>query len=59
VDQVMTVREVALYLQVHPTTIYRLSSTNNLPSFRVGGTWRFSLREVEKWMRQSSGLDKS
>jgi excisionase family DNA binding protein len=59
VDQLMTVREVALYLQVHPTTIYRLSRTNNLPSFRVAGTWRFSLRDVQKWMQEGSVLKKS
>jgi len=55
----MTVREIALYLQVHPTTIYRLSRTNDLPSFRVAGVWRFSLQEVQKWMKDSTVLDKS
>jgi excisionase family DNA binding protein len=42
---VITVRELAGYLKVHQSTIYRLLRRHKLPSFRVGSDWRFS-REV-------------
>ena len=34
--KVMTVREVAAYLHVHPITIYRLVRRNQIPAFHVG-----------------------
>jgi excisionase family DNA binding protein len=50
--QVLTVGEVAKYLRVHQTTIYRLLKTQKLPAFRVGSDWRFNLETIEEWMRQ-------
>jgi len=38
---VMTVRECAAYLQVHPSTIYRLCKRGTIPAFRIGADWRF------------------
>jgi excisionase family DNA binding protein len=59
VGELLTVREVALFLQVHPTTIYHLLKTKDIPSFRVGNAWRFRLEAVETWMKESSVLHKS
>ena len=39
---VMTVREVAEYLKVKEHTIYRLVSREDIPAFKVGGSWRLS-----------------
>jgi excisionase family DNA binding protein len=33
---IMTARELAEYLRVHPSTIYRLLRDGTLPAFRVG-----------------------
>lgn len=46
---VMTVRELAKYLRVHPTTVYRLLRAKQLPGFRVGSEWRFSIEVIERW----------
>ncbi len=47
---VMTMREVAEYLRVHPTTVYRLLRRGVLPAFRVGSDWRFSRAALDAWM---------
>jgi len=47
--QVMTLEEVAAYLRVHPSTIYRLLKKNQIPAFKVGSDWRFNLESVDKW----------
>jgi excisionase family DNA binding protein len=47
----LTVVEVARYLRVHPTTIYRLLSKHKIPAFRVGEDWRFSVEEIDSWRR--------
>ena len=48
---VMTVKELAQYLHVHPSTIYRLLKTSQLPAFRVDSDWRFNVEEVDRWRR--------
>ena len=48
--RVLTVRELAGYLRVHQSTVYRLLREQKLPSFRVGSAWRFNREEIERWM---------
>jgi excisionase family DNA binding protein len=47
---VLTVRELAGYLRVHQTTVYRLLREQKLPAFRVGSDWRFNREAIEQWM---------
>jgi excisionase family DNA binding protein len=46
---VLTLEEVASYLRVHPSTIYRLLRKRKLPAFKVGSDWRFNLESIDKW----------
>jgi len=46
-SQILTVREVAEYLRVHPTTIYRLVRLKRIPGFLVGSDWRFDIDAVK------------
>jgi excisionase family DNA binding protein len=50
--ELMTVDELAAYLRVHPTTIYRLAKRGRIPVFRVGGGWRFSKESIDRWRRE-------
>lgn len=47
--KVLTVRELSEYLRVHPTTVYRLLRAKQLPGFRVGSEWRFSIDMIDRW----------
>jgi excisionase family DNA binding protein len=49
-DEIITLNELALYLKVHVSTIYKLLKENKIPAFRVGSDWRFSRREIDRWM---------
>lgn len=51
-DEILTVREVAAWLKVHPSSVYRLLKKRRLPAFRVGSDWRISRRDVELWIEQ-------
>lgn len=44
----LTTRDVARLLRVHPKHVYRLLR-RGLPGHRVGGEWRFSAEEVLPW----------
>ena len=46
---VLTVREVADYLHCHPSTIYKLLKTHQIPGFRVGSDWRFNIETIDAW----------
>jgi len=48
--RVLTVRELAGYLRVHQTTVYRLLKERKLPAFRVGADWRFKREAIDQWM---------
>ena len=53
--RIMTVRELADYLRVHPTTIYRQLKRRQLPAFKVGSDWRFNVESIDRWrLGQSS-----
>lgn len=49
IGRVMTLREVAKYLRVHPNTVYRLASRRKLPAFKVGSDWRFNRESIDRW----------
>jgi excisionase family DNA binding protein len=46
----MTVKELAAYLRVHPSTIYKLLRHRELPGFRVASEWRFHLATIDRWL---------
>jgi excisionase family DNA binding protein len=48
-SKVLTVQDVSNYLRVHPSTIYRMLKKNQLPAFRVGSDWRFTVEAIDKW----------
>ena len=48
----LTVRDVAVFLAVDEKTIYRLAQQGKLPGFKVAGTWRFQLRDIQGWIEE-------
>ena len=53
-ENIMTIREVAVYLRLTQKTAYRLALEGKIPGFKVGGSWRFSFSEIENWIDQQS-----
>lgn len=49
---VLTVRDVAGYLNVDEKTVYRLAQRAELPGFKVAGTWRFKQADIEVWIEK-------
>ena len=44
---VMTVAEVATFLRLAESTVYKLAQEGRIPGHKFGGAWRFSRKEVE------------
>ena len=51
-DEIMTLKEVAEYLKLAEKTAYKLAADGKLPGFKVGGSWRFKSKDVEKWIEE-------
>ncbi len=52
--EIFTLDEVAAYLKVGKRTVYRLAAARKIPAFKVGGAWRFSRTEIDRWIKQQS-----
>lgn len=52
VKEILTAKEVAEYLNIHPLTVHRYAREGRIPAFKIGTDWRFHKRYIEKWIRQ-------
>ena len=52
VEPLMTVDEVAAWLRKHQDQIYDMAASGELPAMRIGRTWRFDRRDIERWLRE-------
>lgn len=50
--ELITIKEVADFLQIAEKTIYRLAAEGKIPAFKVGGSWRFNRKEIEEWLEK-------
>ena len=56
-DELLTIKELAAYLKVHTSTIYRLLKKGQLPGFKIGSDWRFNVEVIDEWrLKQGAGL---
>jgi excisionase family DNA binding protein len=53
-NTILTLSEVARFLRVHPSTVYRLLKHQDIPAFRVGSDYRFTQEAIESWMKKRS-----
>ncbi len=53
--RLVTVKELSNYLRVHPSTIYRLLKRGEIPGFKLGSDWRFSLEAIDRWRQHQGG----
>lgn len=51
--RVMTVKEIAEYLDVHPMTIYKYVKEGKIPAFKIGTSWRIRRDSIQKWIKES------
>lgn len=52
--EVLTIREVAAYLRLPLSTVYRLAERRVLPGHKIGRQWRFHRSVLEDWFRQQA-----
>ena len=50
--EILTAREVADYLGLHPLTVHRYAREGKIPAFKIGTDWRFHKKYIEKWIKE-------
>ncbi len=49
-SEILTVSEVARFLRVPKSTVYKLARLGELPASKIGKHWRFLRRDIHEWM---------
>jgi len=52
--EIMTVKQVAEYLQMDEHTIYKLARSGLIPPLKIAGQWRFKKDVIDKWISEKS-----
>ena len=53
-DQVLTIDELAEYLKIKKSTLYRLAQQGRVPGRKVGRHWRFHRAVIDAWLRRQT-----
>ena len=51
-EQLMSIRDVADFLQLNQTTVYAWAQQGILPGYKLGRNWRFRPSEIEAWLEK-------
>lgn len=49
-DPVMTLEELALYLKIPKSTLYKLVQEGRVPGQKLGKQWRFGKAAIDRWL---------
>jgi excisionase family DNA binding protein len=52
--EILTVTDVARFLRVPKSTVYKLARLGELPASKIGKHWRFLRRDIHDWLRARS-----
>jgi len=52
-DEVLTIDELATYLKVSKSTLYKLVQEGKVPGQKVGKHWRFKRDVIDRWLDTS------
>jgi excisionase family DNA binding protein len=50
-DAVMTINDLAKYLKLSTSTLYKLCAEGKVPGQKVGRHWRFHREIIDRWLK--------
>lgn len=51
VDKWLTLEQVAEYLQISTSSIYKMAQVGRIPACKVGRQWRFKRQQIDRWVQ--------
>jgi excisionase family DNA binding protein len=52
-SDVLTIEELATYLKIPKSTLYKLVREGKVPSQKIGRHWRFRKRAIDLWLEET------
>ena len=49
-DKWLTIDELAEYLKLSRTKLYRMAQKGEIPASKIGIQWRFNRKEIDDWV---------
>jgi excisionase family DNA binding protein len=49
-NRLMSIKELAEYLQLNKFTVYRMVQKGKIPCLKISKQWRFKKEEIDKWL---------
>jgi excisionase family DNA binding protein len=53
-ERLLTIDEIAKYLQVSTKTVYRMIHRRQIPCYKVANQWRFRWDVIQEWMEKDN-----
>lgn len=53
-QKLLTVEQIAEYLQVKPSTVYQWTHQGYIPHVKLGNRVRFRVSQVDRWLERKS-----
>ncbi|MDD3631492.1 MAG: helix-turn-helix domain-containing protein [Atribacterota bacterium] len=51
-EEYLTAKQVAEYLQVKPLTIYQWAREDKIPAIKIGRIWRFKKEAIDNYLEE-------
>jgi excisionase family DNA binding protein len=51
-DKWLTLEQIAEYLQISTSSIYKMAQSAKIPAYKVGRQWRFKREEIDTWVEK-------
>lgn len=57
-EEYLTAKQVAKYLQVKPLTVYQWAKTEKIPAVKIGRIWRFKKEVIDSFLEKKNKPNK-
>lgn len=52
-ESILTIDELAEYLKISKSSLYKLAQAGKIPGQKVGRHWRFRKKSINQWLDES------
>ena len=56
-DKWLTLDELAAYLKLSSSNLYRMTQKGEVPASKIGSRWRFDRDEIDAWVKNQKPFD--